>query len=135
MLSTFRFHHIGYAVKEIAVTADYYIRAGWSLSELQIDTIQNTEIAFLSKVGFPLIEFVAPVNDSSPVVKILEKSGVTTYHICYEVDDINIAVYELRKQKFILLFKPVEAIALNNHKICYLFNKDVGLIELVEIRQ
>jgi methylmalonyl-CoA/ethylmalonyl-CoA epimerase len=38
----------------------------------------------------------------------------------------------LRKQRFIQLFNPVPAIALNNRKICYLFNKDVGLIELVE---
>jgi len=135
MLSYFRFHHIGYAVKEIAVTAEYYIKAGWRLSEQQIDLIQNTKIAFLSKEGFPLIEFVAPVDDTSPVVKILEKRGVTTYHICYEVDDINSSVSELRKQKFVQLFKPVEAVALNNQKICYLFNKDVGLIELVEIKQ
>ena len=76
-----------------------------------------------------------PLIHSPQTVKILEKRGVTTYHICYEVDDINSSVSELRKQKFVQLFKPVEAVALNNQKICYLFNKDVGLIELVEIKQ
>lgn len=131
MLPSFRFHHIGYAVNDIAITAEYYLRCGWVITEEQIDPIQNTKIAFLSKVGFPLIELVAAVDEQSPVVKTLEKSGVTTYHICYEVDDIDEAVMELKRLKFIPLFKPVEAIAINNCKICYLYNNAVGLIEIV----
>lgn len=131
MLPSFRFHHIGYAVHKIAITAEYYFRAGWSISDEQIDPIQNTKIAFLSKKGFPMIELVEPVNEKSPIVKTLEKSGVTPYHICYEVDDIDAAIVDLKKLRFIPLFKPVQAIALNNYKICYLYNKDVGLIEIV----
>ena len=131
MLDSFRFHHIGYAVNDIETTAGYYIRAGWSLSDIQIDETQKTKIAFLSKLKMPLIELIAPVDEYSPIVKTLEKVGVSTYHICYEVDDIDFAVVELRKQKFLKLFNPVEAVALNNRKICYLYNKDVGLMEIV----
>lgn len=131
MLSYLNFHHIGYAVQDIVVTAEYYISAGWSISEIQIDVIQNTKIAFLKKEHFPLIELVAPIDDNSPVVNTLNKMGVTTYHICYEVFDIDLAIVELKKLKYIPLFKPVEAIALENRKICYLFNKSVGLIELL----
>ena len=132
MLLNLRFHHIGYAVHDILVTAEYYIKAGWTLSDIQTDTVQNTKIVFLSKEKMPLIELVAPVDETSPIVKTLEKAGVSTYHICYEADDIQQAVAELRKQKYIPLFNPVEAVALDNRKICYLYNKSVGLIEIVE---
>ena len=132
MLSSFRFHHIGYAVNDIDATAEYYKNADWQLSEIQTDRIQNAKIAFLSKAGMPLIELIAPVDENSPIVKTLEKVGVSTYHVCYEVDDIDSAVVELRKQKFIPLFKPVEAVALKNKRIAYLYNKHVGLIEMVE---
>ena len=57
--------------------------------------------------------------------------GVTPYHICYEVDDIYLAVSDLKKKRFIPLFNPIEAVALGNRKICYLFNQAVGLIELL----
>jgi len=133
MLDSFRFHHIGYAVYNIETTAEYYKKAGWFLSDIQIDKLQNVNIAFLSKPGMPLIELVAPINKKSPVEKTLERMSVSTYHICYEVNDIDAAVAELRKLKYILLFKPLEAIALDNKKICYLYNKDVGLIEIVNI--
>lgn len=131
MLNYFRFHHIGYAVNDIYSTADYYIKAGWDLSIQVIDKNQNTKIAFLTKDNFPLIELVAPVDEKSPIVKTLDKMGVTPYHVCYEVDDIYIAVSDLKKKRFIPLFNPIEAVALGNRKICYLFNRDVGLIELL----
>lgn len=131
MLEGFRFHHIGYAVNSIEKTSVYYTEEGWILSEIYSDTIQNTKIAFLFKNSFPLIELVEPIDDKSPVVKTLDKMGVTPYHVCYEVDDIEIAISNLKKKRFIPLFKPVEAIALENRKICYLFNQAVGLIEIV----
>ena len=132
MLNSFRFHHIGYAVNSIETTAEYYVRANWLLSDIQIDETQNTRIAFLSKPDMPLIELIAPVDENSPVVKTLEKVGVSTYHVCYEVDDMDMAFSELRKQKYIPLFNSVKAIALDNRKICYFYNKNVGLIEIVE---
>jgi methylmalonyl-CoA/ethylmalonyl-CoA epimerase len=132
MLSNLKFHHIGYAVSDIFATAEYYINAGWKMTDIQTDEIQNTKIAFLSKNEMPLIELIAPVDDTSPIVKTLDKIGVTPYHVCYEVTNIEQSILELRKQHFIALFRPALAVALNNRKICYLYNKHVGLIELLE---
>jgi methylmalonyl-CoA/ethylmalonyl-CoA epimerase len=132
MLDSFLFHHIGYVVNNIEITSEYYIRANWSLSDIQIDEKQNVRIAFLSRQDMPLIELIEPVDKDSPVVRTLKKMGVSPYHVCYEVDDINTAVIELKKQKYVPLFDPVEAVALNNKKICFLYNKNVGLIEIVE---
>jgi methylmalonyl-CoA/ethylmalonyl-CoA epimerase len=131
MLQNLQFHHIGYAVRDILTTAGYYTGAGWEISEIYYDKIQNTHIAFLSKNMCPLIELVAPIDENSPVVKTLDKMGVAPYHICYETDDIEQSVAALKKQHFLPLFKPVEAIAFGNRKICYLYNQHVGLIELL----
>ncbi|MCL1947573.1 MAG: lactoylglutathione lyase, partial [Chitinivibrionia bacterium] len=66
------------------------------------------------------------------VSKIIEKSGVSPYHICYETENIENAINELKKKKYLLLARPVNAVALNDRKICFLYNKEVGLIELTE---
>ena len=132
MLPYFRFHHIGYAVKDINKVARYYEKAGWVLSETTLDLIQNTYIAFLTKEGMPKYELVAPVNENSPVVKTLEKSGNSTYHVCYAVEDIKLAIADLKKLHFVPLFNPVPAIGIDNALICYLYNPYVGLIEIVE---
>lgn len=72
------------------------------------------------------------MDETSPVNKILEKNGVTPYHTCYIVDEIELAMKELRKMKYIVVSKPAEAVAIHGCKVCFLFNKNVGLIELVE---
>lgn len=132
MLPYFRFHHIGVAVFDIDSTAKCYLEAGYSKTDTVYDPHQNVYICFLTKNGMPTIELLAPKDETSPVSKTLEKNGVTPYHLCYEVDDINKAIADLRKLKYIPLIKPIEACAIESRKVCFLFNKQVGLIELVE---
>lgn len=124
--------HIGYAVNEISETAKYYQDAGWELSEIFEEKVQNTRIAFLRKEGFPTIELVSPLEGKSPVDNILKQVGCSTYHVCYVVEDIDQAVEDLYDENFKPLFFPVESVAMGNRKICYLYNLNVGLIELVQ---
>jgi methylmalonyl-CoA/ethylmalonyl-CoA epimerase len=132
MLSNFRFHHIGYVTDSIENTAKIYLKAGYQATSKIEDEIQGVYICFLTKDGFPQIELIEPVSEVSSVNKILKKNGVTPYHVCYEVDDINNAFDILvDEQGYIPLFRPVEAIGLNNKLICYLYKKEVGFIELV----
>lgn len=81
MLQNLSFHHIGYAVKDIDATAQFYLKTGWTKSDTILDPIQNTYIAFLYRTGFPTIELVAPVDEQAPICNILKKSGVGTYHV------------------------------------------------------
>lgn len=131
MLESFKFHHIGVATNDICKTASYYVEAGYEMSEITYDPIQNVNIAFLYKDNMPTVELLAPVDEKSPVYKTVKSSGVTPYHCCYVVDDIELAIDNLRKRGFIPLSKPVPAIALNGNKICFLYNRSVGLIELL----
>ena len=99
MLAEFDFHHIGIATYDIDDTAQFYISAGYAKTETTIDPIQNIKICFLSKEGMPLIELLAPVDDNSPVNKTLEKMGVSPYHCCYCVENMDEAIGKLKKQK------------------------------------
>ncbi|WP_421943914.1 VOC family protein [Pedobacter sp.] len=132
MLKNSKFHHIGYVTDDITTTKEVYLIGGYDASETIIDHTQRVKICFLTKDYFPTIELVEPVDESSSVNKILKKSGVSPYHVCYEVDNIDKAFDELTEIGFIPLFRPVEALALNNRLICYFYKKEVGFIELVE---
>lgn len=123
--------HIGYAVRDIMTTAKHYLDAGWSMSQIFEEKVQRAKIAFLDKPGSTTIELVSPLEGSSPVDNVLKQNGVSPYHICYVVDDIMQAVEELYEEGFKPLFMPVESVAMENRKICYLYHLDVGTIELV----
>lgn len=132
MLDSFKFHHIGVAVKDLDATASVYELGGYKRSSSIFDPVQNVNICWLTKEGMPIVELLAPVDEQSPVNKTLEKNGVTPYHTCYVVESIEEAVAELRKQKYVMVSKPAEAVAFCGSRVCFLFNKNVGLIELVE---
>ena len=132
MLESMNFHHIGVATDSIEKTAEYYLEVGYKMSDIIFDPIQKVNITFLSKKSMPMIELLEPASDDSPVSNILMKSGVSPYHMCYQVKDIDLAISELKNKKYISLSKPIEAIALSMKRICFLFNKNVGLIELLE---
>lgn len=124
--------HIGYAVRDIAETAAPYIVAGWELSEVYNEEVQHAKIAFLRKEGMTTIELVSPLEGDSPVDKFLANGGVQPYHICYVVEDMWGALEDLHQEGFMPLFMPVASVAMCNKQICYLYNKSVGLIEIVE---
>lgn len=126
------FHHIGVAVKDLDATASVYEQGGYKRSSSIFDPIQKVNICWLTKEGMPTVELLAPVDEASPVNKTLEKVGVSPYHCCYVVDNLEDACAELRKQRYILVSKPAEAVAFRGSRVCFLFNKNVGLIELVE---
>ena len=59
------------------------------------------------------------------------KNGVTPYHVCYEVEDIEKACNDLVEGEYFQLSKPVLAPAFGNRLICYLWGRETGYIELV----
>ncbi|WP_287565308.1 VOC family protein [Parabacteroides sp.] len=132
MLPEFRFHHIGVAVFDIDTTAKFYMDAGYSTTVSVLDPLQDIRICFLTKPGMPMVELLEAVDSSSPVNRILKSVGVSPYHLCYEVSDMEDALGRLRKMRFVIVSNPVEACALDNRRVCFVYNKNMGLIELLE---
>lgn len=126
------FHHIGIATPTMDETAAMYVEAGYEKTATTLDPLQDVNICFLTKEGMPTIELLSPVDETSPVVKFIEKNGVTPYHCCYISHDLEADIAALKRQKYVVVSKPKEACAMGGKRVCFLFNKYVGLIELVE---
>jgi methylmalonyl-CoA/ethylmalonyl-CoA epimerase len=126
------FHHIGVATRDIRKSIDVFEKLGFIAEKVIFDEIQNVNICFVRKEGHPDIELIGPVNEKSPVMSILDKVGTTPYHFCYCSNNFPEEINILKSNKFLLVTKPVEAIAFNGKKICFCYNEHFGLIELIE---
>lgn len=128
----FKLHHLGYITDNISRTLDEFRMLGYTGSEIIKDEIQHVNICFLTKENTLMIELVEPADEHSSVHKMLKKNGVSPYHICYEVENISEAFdYFTETEGYIPLFRPVEATAMDNKQICYLYKKEIGFVEIV----
>jgi methylmalonyl-CoA/ethylmalonyl-CoA epimerase len=125
-------HHIGYAVNDIQKSLVMFQKIGYTIESGPVKDIKrNVEIAFIQNNNYN-IELIAPLNNDSPIKNYLNKVGNTPYHICYETDNILTTINELKKQRYIVIEKPSEAIALESLRIAFLYHPFYGLLELLE---
>ncbi len=129
-----KFHHVGIATQNLEKAIEVYLRLGYSLKSDTIysDPLQKVDIAFMERHEHPMIELLMPNDVDSPIQNILSKSGSTPYHTCYEVPDIEKSIAELKTFSFIAIMRPVPAVAFDMRKICFLYNKHIGLMEILE---
>lgn len=123
---------MGIACRDIGKTREFYVGMGYVPADVVDDPLQHVKVCFLEKEGAPRIELLAPLDEQSPVLRSLESSGVSPYHICYQVNDLDEAINGLRQQRFLLVSGPVPACAMGDRRIAFLYQKHTGLIELVE---
>jgi len=116
------FHHVGLAVSSLAETK----------LEIQpvIDPIQKVKIAFAELDGCR-IELLEPIGDNSPILNSVKK-GVKLLHICFEVDDLLLAMENARGNGFMVIASPVPAVVFKNRRIAWVFHSVWGVIELLE---
>ena len=79
------------------------------------------------------IELLSPLSTNSLIEKFINKKGPGIHHVCLEVDNINAAIIELKKEKITLLNdKP--KIGAEGFKIVFIHPKSTGgvLVELAE---
>ena len=134
-LLKFKFDHFGIVTNDIEESKKVYSVLGFSASNTVIEDIQQVKICFLTNDDGIVLELVEPLDEKSSVNKLLEKSGVSPYHICYEVEDMDDGYEYLVEKGFVPLFIPGESSAMDNRKICYFYNSKSGFIELVELKK
>ena len=86
------FHHIGIACHDIGKTMAFYVAQGYSPSPVVDDPLQHVKVCFLDKEGEPRLELLQALDEQSPVARTLQAVGVSPFHICYEVADIEQAI-------------------------------------------
>jgi len=133
MLS-FSIHHFGVAVDDIGRTAALYVDSlGYELAtEIIHDPAQGAYVQFLRLPGDRVyLELVKPDGPGSKLSRAVAQGGGLN-HVCYAVDDLEVARQGLRKRGFFLIAAPKPAVAFKGRRIAWLRGKDHVITELVE---
>ncbi|SMO33455.1 VOC family protein [Propioniciclava tarda] len=124
-------HHVGYAVENHDRAEQGFIALGYTIGPRTDDTARRVCISF-ARNGTELVEIISPLAEDSPVSSVLAKNGPSAYHLCYETPDLAASLVELRKHGWRTLIPAEAAPALEGSDVAFLYNRHVGLIELVE---
>ena len=89
-------HHIAIAVHDLdAALAFYRDGLGLEVAERREEPEEGVEIAFLP-AGEGEIELIRPLDEEGGVARFLEKRGEGLHHVCLAVDDVEVAMEQLR---------------------------------------
>lgn len=90
--------HIAIVVPDIAQALGFWQEAlGLQLQQIEEVPEQQSSIAFLP-LGNSEIELVSPTTDDSGIARYLHKRGPGMHHLCFEVDDIEGMLAQLRSR-------------------------------------
>ncbi len=125
--------HIAIVVPNIKEALGFWRDAlGLDLSHVEEVKEQESLIAFLP-TGQSEIELVEPTTDTSGIARYMNKRGPGMHHICFEVDDIQETLAQL-KAKGVQLINKEPTIGAGGKKIAFIHPKSTGgvLVELYE---
>jgi methylmalonyl-CoA/ethylmalonyl-CoA epimerase len=130
-----RLHHVGFVVADIVVGMEGFVRsmsASWD-GRIFEDPHQKVKVAFLStRPGDPLIELVEPAAEDAPVRRFLIERGGGLHHVCYEVDDIEAHIVEMKARRSMMVRRPKPAVAFDGRRIAWMLTAEKLLVELLE---
>ena len=130
----FGFDHIGIAVRDIFETKMKYEALGFHFGNQVFDPIQNCNLIMGSHANYYKIELIEGVGQNSPTRNILNSNHSIPYHVCYKVKNHEKTLNYFKKNDFSfeIIKEPQPAILFNNLNVLFIYNKDMGLIELIE---
>ena len=125
--------HIGIAVKDLKTDAPFWKHI------LGIDHTHSEKVeaeGVLTEIydtGKGKVELLESLHPDSPVKKFLEDRGPGIHHVCFEVDDISIAIKEL-KESNIQVLSDNPTTGAEGYKVVFIHPKSTGgvLVELAE---
>jgi len=125
-----RFHHIGVACSDLTKVLAWIRRSHEISDETEpvFDPLQNATLVMLRTVDGLAIELI-----SGEMVKTVVKRGMAFYHVCYSVDDLDVAVTELSASGAMLISAPKETVLFGGKRVAFL-QSPMGIIELLEQR-
>ena len=93
-----KLHHIGIAVKNMEEGIRFYRETlGLSLSKREVLKDRGIVIAFFP-LGDTQLELIAPLDETSPFNKSIDKRGEGLHHLCFEVEKIEEKLLDLKEK-------------------------------------
>ena len=128
-----RVHHFGIAVNDLEKIKSKYLSNGYDIVCSGYDEIQLSWICLLNnKERKKTLELVYSNNAKSPVFNLCSNNVEQVYHTCYQIKSIDGSVEKFKKLGFYKITNTNYAKVLKG-KICFLYSKNKGLIELLEV--
>ena len=126
-------HHIGYLTKDLDSATKSLVFLGYQvIHPICKDSLRGCDICFLQN-GSTCIELVSPHKGNPDFKSIQKKVGNGPYHICYVADDFFNDIKDFENQGgWLMIKKPQEAPAIDNRKVAFFYNSDIGIVELLE---
>lgn len=129
-----RIDHIAIVVEDIEAALGFWRDTlGLELDHVEDVAEQKSIVAFLLTGGSE-VELVKPTTDDSGVARYLQKRGPGMHHICFEVEDIEAALAQM-KEKGVRLINETPLIGSGGKKIAFVHPESTHgvLVELYEL--
>ena len=125
--------HIGLAVNNLDKDAPFWkhvLKISHKGTEVVEDQGVTTDIY---DTGRGKVELLEALGESTAVGKFLKNRGPGIHHVCFEVDDINNAINEL-KESNIQVLSDIPTTGAEGYKVVFIHPKSTGgvLVELAE---
>lgn len=130
-------HHVGMVVANLEAAGAVYAGAlGLEpAGPPVVDHIQQVRVQFWIRPGDPVsVELIEPLSSTSPIAQQLRNGGGYA-HLCYEVRNIDAEVRAAWERGGIIVRTPVPAAAFGQRRIAFVYFRDIGMVEYVEIRR
>ena len=130
-----RFNHFGLAVESYDESIKILKLQNYKLGKAVYDKNQKIFCSLNTHSFLPPVEFLWSKDDESPIKKILENRGTSIYHLCYEINNLDLLLKELETNKieFLCISSPKPAILFNNKEVCFYYLKGFGVVEYILI--
>lgn len=129
----YRFHHIGFVVHDVHESIKKWKASGYQIEISPVsDPLLNVVCCTLVKSGELRIELVSPSQDSKnhPLSSRLRRGGGLD-HICYQVDDIDLALENEAKQGGLRVMAPTFAATFDT-RVAFVLRPGGILVELMD---
>lgn len=130
-----KINHVAIAVPDIDSSLTFWRDAmGLKVDHVEEVPSQKSTVVFIP-VGESEIELVKPTSGDTGVAKFIAEKGGGLHHLCFEVDDIDAMLADL-KEKGVRLINET-ALDLPGRRMAFVHPKSTGgvLVELYQIIQ
>lgn len=127
-----KINHVAIVVRDIEESLKFWEdQLGLKLDHIEVVPTQHSRVAFIP-VGDSEVELVQPTSTDSGLAAYLEKRGEGMHHLCFEVDDIDAKLAELKEKGVRLINETAEV--LPGRKMAFIHPK-AGNGVLIELYQ
>jgi methylmalonyl-CoA epimerase len=102
--------HLGIAVEDLEKSMNFYKAVLGLDPSVPIIGGNGTIKASLIKVGEVQLELLQPLGTEGVMAKFLEKRGEGFHHVCYEVEDLHVAIASIKSAGVEVLGEPMDGV-------------------------